>query len=305
MSVEQHEWERFLLFDRFYRKTLRDSKRDVPKVPFSETETLVLVTVAKEPGLDRAGVASRLGVSPGSVGRAAKSLLSKGFLKGKTGQEGRGITFFATEEGLNARDGIESRFRETAEKFFQGRTPSERDEILSAMAAIMSCRKRPGREDLVIRPYRPGELGIVSRRHCVLYNEEYAFDGTFENYLLEGLSRFLWESGGKGEVWVVDYWGLVLGSIAIVETGPREAQLRWFYLEPRCRGLGMGKSLMETAMGYCRDRDMEKVFLWTVKDLEAARHLYGEFGFSAVETNAHFLWGREIVEEKWEIRLKG
>jgi len=297
--------ERLLLFDRFYRKTLKEIKRDVPEGTLSETEGLVLMAVGKEPGLDRAGIADRVGVSVGSVARAAKKLLSKGLLSGgQRAEKGRGKCLFLTEEGLKAEDGIQSRLRETAGKFFEGRTPSETEEILSAMAAILSCKKRPGREDLSIRPYRPGELGIVSRRHCVLYNEEYGFDGTFENYLLEGLSRFLWDSAGKGEVWVVDYWGLVLGSIAIVETGPKEAQLRWFYLEPRCRGLGMGKRLMETAMGYCRDRGMEHVFLWTVKDLEAARHLYGEFGFSLVETNAHFLWGREIVEEKWEIRLQ-
>jgi len=295
-----------LLFNRFYRKTLKDLKREVPEGPFSETEVLVLRMIAREPGLDRAGIAARLGVSVGSAARALKKLLSKGLLsEGKTAGKGRGSPFYLTEEGVKAGDGMQSRLEETAKKFFEGRTPSERDEILSAMAAILSCKNRPGREDLVIRPYRAGELGIVSRRHCVLYNEEYGFDGTFENYLLEGLSRFLWDSAGKGEVWVVDYWGLVMGSIAIVETGPKEAQLRWFYLERRCRGLGLGKRLMETAMGYCRGRGMEHVFLWTVKDLEAARHLYGQFGFSLVETNAHFLWGREIVEEKWEIRLKG
>lgn len=303
--MEKGECERLLVFDRFYRKTLKDLKRDIPEGPFSETEGLVFRTVAREPGLDRAGIAARLGVSVGTVSRAAKKLLSKGLLSGgKRAGKGLGSPFFLTEEGVKAEDGIQSRFKETAEKFFEGRTPSERNEILSAMAVILSCSKRPSREDLVIRPYRAGELGIISRRHCVLYNEEYGFDGTFENYLLEGLSRFLWDSAGKGEVWVVDYWGLVLGSIAIVETGPNEAQLRWFYLEPRCRGLGMGKRLMETAMRYCRGRGMEHVFLWTVKDLEAARHLYGKFGFSLVETNAHFLWGREIVEEKWEIRLK-
>jgi len=139
----------------------------------------------------------------------------------------------------------------------------------------------------------------------VLYGEEYGFDETFENYLLDGMSRFLWDYGGKGQVWVVDYWGRVMGAIAIVETGKGEAKLRWFYLEPSCRGTGLGRKLMETAMSYCERRGMAKVFLWTVKDLEAARHLYEKFGFSLVETNAHFLWGRSIVEEKWELQLTG
>ena len=103
----------------------------------------------------------------------------------------------------------------------------------------------------------------------------------------------------------MDYWRRVLGAIALVETGETDARLRWFSLVPSCRGIGMGRKLMETAMSYCERRGMEKAFLWTVKDLEAARPLYEKFGFSLVETNAHFLWGRHIVEEKWELPMAG
>jgi GNAT superfamily N-acetyltransferase len=191
-----------------------------------------------------------------------------------------------------------------AEKSLEKVSEQARRDILSSMAVILSHIGVVDVKDLEIRPYRPGELGIISSRHCVLYREEYGFDGTFENYLLEGMSRFLWECGGKGQVWVVDYWGCVMGAIAIVETGEAEGQLRWFYLEPSCRGMGMGRRLMETALSYCEERNLEKVFLWTVRDLEQARRLYENFGFSLVTVHEHFLWGRQIVEEKWERQLK-
>lgn len=187
---------------------------------------------------------------------------------------------------------------------FRKLSDQDRCDILSSMASILTHIRKVDPKDLVIRPYRSGELGIISWRHCVLYREEYGFDGTFENYLIEGMSRFLWEYGGKGQVWVVDYWGSVMGAIAIVETGEAEGQLRWFYLEPSCRGMGIGRNLMETAMSYCKERNLEKVFLWTVRDLEQARRLYVRFGFSLVETHERFLWGRQIVEEKWEQRFR-
>lgn len=201
------------------------------------------------------------------------------------------------------RQGLEQREKEEGREpgsFVEKLSQQERYDLLSSMASILSYIRKVDPGDLVIRPYRPGELGIISWRHCVLYREEYGFDGTFENYLLEGMSRFLWEYAGKGQVWVVDYWGSVMGAIAIVETGEAEGQLRWFYLEPPCRGMGMGRSLMETALSFCGERNLEKVFLWTVRDLERARRLYEKFGFSLVETHEHFLWGRQIVEEKWE-----
>ncbi len=158
-------------------------------------------------------------------------------------------------------------------------------------------------ESVSIRPHREGELGWITWRHCVLYKEEYGFDETFEYYLLAGMVQFLRDLKGRGEVWVAECGGAVVGSIAIVEITPAEAQLRWFLIEPGFRGIGLGRALMERALGYCRERSYDRVFLWTVSELLAARHLYEVYGFSLVETKSHFIWGRDIVEELWEIDL--
>ena len=154
-----------------------------------------------------------------------------------------------------------------------------------------------------LRPYRAGELGLVSWRHCVLYREEYGFDETFEYYLLAGMTQFLHDLGGRGEVWVADCGDNVVGSIAVVETSAAVGQLRWFLLEPAFRGLGLGKALMNTALEYSRDRGHERIFLWTVNELRAARHLYQVFGFRLSETKTHFLWGKDITEERWDLEL--
>lgn len=156
-------------------------------------------------------------------------------------------------------------------------------------------------QSIAIRPYKAGELGLVSWRHCILYREEYGFDDTFEYYLLAGMAQYLHELGGRGEVWVADCGGNVVGSIAIVETSPNLGQLRWFLLEPAFRGLGLGRTLMETALEYSRGRGHERVFLWTVSELHVARHLYEAFGFHLTETKAHFIWGRDITEERWDL----
>ncbi len=158
-------------------------------------------------------------------------------------------------------------------------------------------------ESVVIRSCGPGELGWITWRHCVLYKKEYGFDDTFEYYLLAGMVQYLRDLKGRGEVWVADCGGTVVGSIAIVEVSPVEAQLRWFLIEPAFRGIGLGKALMETALAYCRERGYDRVFLWTVGELSAARHLYEIYDFTLVETKSHFLWGRDIVEERWDLPL--
>ncbi len=158
---------------------------------------------------------------------------------------------------------------------------------------------------IAIRPYRAGELGLISWRHCVLYRDEYGFDDTFEYYLLAGMVQYLHDLKGQGEVWVAERGGNIVGSIAVVDISPELGQLRWFLIEPACRGLGLGKLLMETALHYCREKGFERAFLWTVSDLHAARHLYEKYGFSLAETKAHFLWGKDIIEERWDLELSG
>jgi len=160
------------------------------------------------------------------------------------------------------------------------------------------------KEKICIRPYRSGELGHIANRHSALYRLEYDLGDIFEFYLIQGMARFLDESAGKGQIWVIDYSGTVQGSIGIVEMEPDTAQLRWFLIEPEFRGLGLGRKLMETSVNYCSERGYRKVYLWTFDELDAARHLYNNFGFSVTETKTHSPWGREITEERWDLELE-
>jgi hypothetical protein len=43
--------------------------------------------------------------------------------------------------------------------------------------------------------------------------------------------------------------------------------------------------------------------LWTVSVLEAAARLYRSFGFVIVEAKPRRLWGLDVVEECYELKL--
>lgn len=182
-------------------------------------------------------------------------------------------------------------------------SPAGLEKINSSIAALEAVLGKAEKEAVTIRPYRSGELGYIAYRHSVLYRLEYDLGDIFEFYLIQGMSRFLDEGGGKGEVWVVDYKGSVQGSIAIVETEPGSAQLRWFLIEPEFRGLNLGKKLMETCIDYCSRKNYHKIYLWTFDELDAARHLYERYGFRVTEKKTHSPWGREITEERWDLEL--
>jgi GNAT superfamily N-acetyltransferase len=57
---------------------------------------------------------------------------------------------------------------------------------------------------------------------------------------------------------------------------------------------------MEKAVNFCASEGYERAFLWTVSDLLAARHLYEKWGFSLTETMEHHIWGKNLMEERWD-----
>ncbi|SCZ78161.1 GNAT family N-acetyltransferase [Acidaminobacter hydrogenoformans] len=161
-----------------------------------------------------------------------------------------------------------------------------------------------------IRHFQKSDLDWVIDRHDKLYAEEQGFDHTFRPYV-EGP---VYDFGAtlkpeKENLWVAEAWkgpgseGIRAGMIAIVRVDDETAQLRWYLVEPEYRGVGLGRTLMKTALDFTATAGYKKVFLWTVSQLDAARHLYIDYGFTLTQTETHEIWGKTQTEERWELEL--
>jgi len=150
----------------------------------------------------------------------------------------------------------------------------------------------------------PGDFGEIVRLHGVLYAEEYGLDNTFEAYIAAPLSEFVLTKDRRGQrIWVVEAGEKVAGCIAIVRNTEGVAQLRWFILTPETRGKGLGKRLMDEAVKYSWEAGYRRIILWTFSELETAIALYRRWGFVKTEEKAHHIWGRDLIEEKYELSL--
>ena len=150
---------------------------------------------------------------------------------------------------------------------------------------------------------RPGDIGTVIRLHGSLYAEEYGFDHTFEAYVAGPLAQFSLAHSERERMWIAERDDRILGSIAIVSFSPEIAQLRWFLVDPAARGTGLGKRLLNEAVGFCGAAGYRSIVLWTVSALTTAAHLYRSVGFERVEEKRATRWSVEVVEEKYELVL--
>ncbi len=161
-------------------------------------------------------------------------------------------------------------------------------------------------KEYIIREYREDDLKWIVDTHGTLYDREYGFDHTFPSYVREPLEKFHgYRKPHSEQIWIAEKDGKRVGVIAIAYVDDYTAQLRWFLLLQEERGKGLGNRLMEIAVEFSKKAGYGKIILWTVSILPAARHLYGKFGFSIEEKIPHRIWGKDLVEERWDLVLDG
>ena len=151
---------------------------------------------------------------------------------------------------------------------------------------------------------RAGDIGHVVQRHGLIYARERGWDHRFEAYVAGPLSEFAIRNESEHErMWLAEIGERIVGSIAIVSGGADTAQLRWFLVEPDCRGLGIGSRLLDEALAFCRATGRRRVYLWTVSGLDASAHLYRRAGFTLTEQTPGERWGLPVVEERYDLEL--
>ncbi|MEW6533264.1 MAG: GNAT family N-acetyltransferase [Thermodesulfobacteriota bacterium] len=155
--------------------------------------------------------------------------------------------------------------------------------------------------------YYPGVIGKVVELHAVYYHQHWDFDVSFETQVGRELSDFMADFRQDR-----DFFSAALadetfaGAIAIDGKSAQTegARLRWFIVNPEFQGLGIGKALISQAVDFCRGAGFSRVFLWTFRGLDTARHLYEREGFVLTEEHEVSQWGNIIKEQRFDLILK-
>jgi len=157
--------------------------------------------------------------------------------------------------------------------------------------------------DVRIRTSEPGDAGFVAHMHGRYYWKHHGFHPASEYYFIKYLTDFVHNPKG-GRLWVVEVNDNIIGSAAIVRVDSKTAQFRWFLIDKKYQGMGIGSKLMRTALDFCRENSYSNVILWTFKGLDMARRLYDKTGFVLSEEKENLEWSNvKIIEQKMELKL--
>ena len=94
--------------------------------------------------------------------------------------------------------------------------------------------------------------------------------------------------------WLAELNGEIVGSVAIVSHSESIGQLRWLILDPKARGKKIGRMLFDRAIEYCKEKEFEKVFLYTAARLDTASQMYRKLGFQLVEQETRHRTGKVL-----------
>ena len=151
---------------------------------------------------------------------------------------------------------------------------------------------------------KPGDLGYVIYRHGKLYGEEYNYGISFETYVGAGMYEFYKNYDPEMDrVWICEHNSRIVGFVLLMHRGNNTAQLRYLYLEPEYRGIGLGKKLMQLYMEFFKEKGYQSSYLWTTHELHSAASLYKRHGFKLTEEKQSTAFGKPLKEQRYDLQI--
>lgn len=149
---------------------------------------------------------------------------------------------------------------------------------------------------------KPGDIGYITWLHGSLYEKEHGYGVGFESIVANGLYEFAWNHSDRSKAWICEHQGQIIGCLFLVDRG-NAAQLRFFFIVPEFRGIGLGKKLMDLYMDFLKESSYRSSYLWTTHELLPAIRMYQSYGFMLTEEKPSTDFGKKLIEQRYEWRF--
>jgi DNA-binding MarR family transcriptional regulator/N-acetylglutamate synthase-like GNAT family acetyltransferase len=295
-------------FSRFYTRQIGLLRDGYLETPFSLTEARVLYEVASREHAVAAELTRELGLDAGYLSRILARFRRRGVIERRaSADDARRSELRLTKKGRSVFASLDARSRDDIGTQLARLPVTDQERLVGAMATVerhLGERRPVTGGGYVLRGPRPGDYGWVVQRHGALYAEEYGWNAEFEGLVAGIVGKFVEHLDPKRErCWIAERDDENVGCLFAVKQSASVAKLRLLLVEPKARGLGIGKRLVDECVTFSRVAGYKKLRLWTNSVLRAARHIYEEAGFELIAEESHHSFGKDLVGETWELKL--
>jgi DNA-binding MarR family transcriptional regulator/GNAT superfamily N-acetyltransferase len=296
-------------FNRLYTKRIGLLNQGLLQSKYPLIQVRILFELAHQEQTTARDLIRELDIEAGYLSRILSSFEQDGLLQRLISKsDHRQRLLRLTSKGKKVFASLDARASHEVKTLLQSLALEDQNRLLCAMQAlenILGFHPSVAPVAYVLRPHVPGDAGWIIHRHGVLYANEYGFDETFEALVADILARFIQHHDPKRErLWIAEQDGERMGSVLLVDAGEQVAQLRLLLVEPKARGKGIGKRLIDECIAFSKRNGYEKLKLWTQSILAEARSLYTKASFTIVEKKANHSFGQDLISETWELPLQ-
>lgn len=293
-------------FNRLYTRQLGLLDRGFLGTKLTLTEARVLYELANRTDVTASEIAVALHLDMGYLSRILGKFQRRGWLSRKASSaDARRSHLRLSAGGRAAFKPLDDGAKQQIAGLIAPMTPADRSSLVAAMHEVRrAVEPRAEQPDVALRGLKVGDIGWITHRQALLYAEEYGWDVTYEALVAKILSDFVSEFDAKRDgAWIAERGGAIVGSVFLVKVSKTVAKLRLLYVEPRTRGLGIGRRLVRTCIDGARARGYRRLELWTNDVLASARRIYQAEGFRLVRQQKHTSFGKKLTGQFWELDL--
>jgi DNA-binding MarR family transcriptional regulator/GNAT superfamily N-acetyltransferase len=300
------EVEAIRRFNRFYTRKIGVLEEGLLASSFTLAQARVLFELGTRKRVTPGELIDILELDAGYLSRILQRFADLRLItRERSNEDGRRTELALTARGRKAFGAMDRRSRNAIAEMISPIPFPYRGRLLDAMQTVERTLSESGTTrdpTIAVRPYRIGDLGWAIEQHGRLYAEEFGWNGEFEALVATLFARFATNHDPQSEqFWVAEVDGERVGCVFVVrnEKDPRTAQLRCLLVDPRGRGLGVGRRLVDECLCFAKAAGYERMLLWTNDVLLAARRIYEGAGFSLVEESPHHSFGHDLVGQIW------
>ncbi len=294
-------------FNRFYTKHLGLLHRRLMESSYSLVEARILYEVANNGETTASAIREELEIDQGYLSRILKRFEGNGLIrKEQSPDDARSAHIFLTAKGAGEALMMAEKSGEDIAEKLQGTSPKDIAKMVRAMHIIENTLGNctTNKRTAIIRSHRPGDIGWVIEAHGRLYSSEYGLNECFEALVARIAADFINEYNPEKEhCWIAEVDGENVGSIFLVNESEVTAKLRLLLVDPKARGLGLGKRLVAECIAFAKRAGYKRMVLWTNDGLTAARGIYEAAGFTLLSEETHSDFGPPQAGQHWQLEL--